>query len=171
MYKNFNNYEIFEDGKIWSKVSKKFLKPIKQKNGYLYVSLYDDNGKLHVERLHKVIYFAVNGLWEYPERMQINHLDEDKMNNQIGNLLLCSPKENVNWGTGNERRSKAMKGNTNRPQKRVGAYKNGELVMVFPSTNEAGRQGYDQGNVAACCRGERKTHKGYIWKYLEGEEN
>ena len=38
--------------------------------------------------------------------------------------------------------------------------------MAFPSVMEAGRQGFNFGNVAACCRGERKTHKGYTWKYL-----
>lgn len=41
----------------------------------------------------------------------------------------------------------------------------GELVKVWQATAECGRNGYDFGHVAACCRGERKTHKGYIWKY------
>ena len=30
---------------------------------------------------------------------------------------------------------------------------------------ECERNGYNQGHVADCCRGERKTHKGFIWKY------
>lgn len=51
-------------------------------------------------------------------------------------------------------------------RKQVCAFKNNELVMTFPSTAEAGRQGFCQVSVAACCRGERKTHKGYTWKYL-----
>lgn len=27
MFRDYYNYEVFEDGKIWSKYSKKFLKP------------------------------------------------------------------------------------------------------------------------------------------------
>lgn len=161
MYKNFSNYEIFADGRIWSKYSNKFLKPITMKNGYQKVSLYDNNGKLHVERLHKVIYCAVNGLWEIPKCYELHHCDEVKTNNQIGNLLLCSHQENCNHGTRNERIAKAQ-------SKRVGAYdKNGELVIVFASTKEAKRLGFDQGHVAACCNGKRKTHKGFEWRYLD----
>jgi hypothetical protein len=43
--------------------------------------------------------------------------------------------------------------------------KTGLVVKEFPSTKEAGRKGFNQGNVAACCRGERRTHKGYIWRF------
>lgn len=45
--------------------------------------------------------------------------------------------------------------------------KDGNVVMEFPSTMEAGRQGYNSSHVAACCRGERKTHKGFIWRFIE----
>ena len=43
----------------------------------------------------------------------------------------------------------------------------GKLVGIWPSTKECSRNGYDQGNVASCCRGEKgfKTHKGYKWSY------
>lgn len=41
----------------------------------------------------------------------------------------------------------------------------GEVVMEFASTKEAGRYGFNQGHVAACCRGEEKTHKGFIWRW------
>lgn len=170
MYKDFSNYEVYEDGHIWSKKRKKFLKPSTTRDGYQTVNLYDNEGKLHFERLHKVIYFAVNGLWEYPNGMQINHKDEEKTNNHISNLELVTPKQNINWGTRNARASKT---NTNHPDKskRVGAYdKNGELVMVFPSTAEAGRQGFNQGNVAACCRGKLKHHNGFSWRYLDDDE-
>lgn len=161
MFKNFNKYDVLPDGRIWSKVSNKFLKPHTRPNGYQYVSLSDNNGKIHQESLHKVVYFAVNGLWEYPEGYEINHLSEDKTMNEISNLELVSRKHNCNYGTRNERSAKAR-------SKRVAAYnKNDELVLEFPSTAEAGRNGYNQSGVAACCRGEIKTHKGLIWRYLD----
>lgn len=170
MFRDFTNYEIFEDGRIWSKKKKKFLKSYTTRDGYQMVGLVDNEGKRHTERLHRVVFCAVNGLWEFPEGMQINHLDENKTNNHITNLELVTPKENCNFGTRNTRIAETM---TNSPKisKRVGAFKDGELQMVFPSTNEAGRQGFNQGNVCRCCRGEQKTYKGFTWRYLEGEEN
>ena len=42
----------------------------------------------------------------------------------------------------------------------------GELVKEWSSTAECGRNGYNQGSVAACCRGALKTYKGYIWSYV-----
>ena len=44
---------------------------------------------------------------------------------------------------------------------------NGELIREWPSTAECGRNGFNQGNVAACCRGEKQQYKGFIWKYKE----
>lgn len=163
MYKNFYKYEIFEDGRIWSKVSKKFLKPKTTRDGYQIVGLYDNNGKRDFQLVHKIVYFAVNGLWEYPNGMQINHIDEDKTNNHISNLELVTPKQNINYGKHNERVAKAR-------SKRVGAFKDGELVMVYESAKEAMRNGFDKSAVCKCCRncycGGNK-YKGYTWKYLE----
>lgn len=166
MFRDFNNYDVLEDGRIWSKVRKKFLKPYTRPDGYQQVSLIDNEGKRHKQLVHRVCWMAVNGVWEIPEGYDIHHINECKTSNQIANLLLCSHQDNCNHGTRNTRIAKAM---TNHPEmsKRVGAYKNGELVMVFPSTNEAERNGFNFGNVAACCRGERKTHKGFEWKYLD----
>lgn len=43
----------------------------------------------------------------------------------------------------------------------------GKLIKIWDSTNECGRNGFDQSTVAACCRGDYgfKTHKGYKWSY------
>lgn len=50
--------------------------------------------------------------------------------------------------------------------KQVAAYKDGSLAMIFPSTMEAGRQGFNQSHISACCNGIRNYHKGYTWRYL-----
>lgn len=40
------------------------------------------------------------------------------------------------------------------------------LVQIWNSTNEAARKhGFSQGNIASCCEGKRKQHKGYKWSY------
>ena len=120
--------------------------------------------------------------------MEVNHIDENKDNNSISNLNLMTPKENCNWGTRNERSSKAIskalkgrnlseehKGNISKAlkgkanvalSKQVGAFKDGELMMTFPSISEAGRNGFSIGNICSCCNGLRNFHKGYQWQYM-----
>ena len=42
----------------------------------------------------------------------------------------------------------------------------GEVIAVYNSASEAAKvNGFDQGAITKCCLGDRKTHKGYIWKY------
>lgn len=41
----------------------------------------------------------------------------------------------------------------------------GELVTIWPSINEVGRNGYNKGNVSSCCRGKLNKYKNYIWNY------
>ena len=163
-FRNFEKYEVFEDGRIFSYKKNKFLKPT-TKNGYQVVCLYDNEGNMKQYLVHRVVYESVTGA-PIPDGLQVNHIDENKANNSISNLNLMTPKENTNWGSGIERCSKARI--NGKRSKAVGAFKNDELVMTFPSTKECGRQGFDSGNVAACCRGVKsyKTYKGYIWRYL-----
>ena len=66
--------------------------------------------------------------------------------------------------------SESHKGVYNNPKnsKQVAQYTlDGELVKIWLSANECGRNGFNQAHVADCCRGERKTHKGFIWRYIE----
>lgn len=42
----------------------------------------------------------------------------------------------------------------------------GELVRIWKSTLECGYNGFNQGHVAACCRGDEKKHKGFKWSYV-----
>ena len=47
-----------------------------------------------------------------------------------------------------------------------------KIVKVWESSTEAGRQcGFDHGNISVCCKGKRKTHKGYKWMYLSDYKN
>lgn len=167
-FRNYSNYDIYQDGKIWSYKYKKFLKPKTSKDGYQQVCLVNNEGKKKMYYVHRVVYEAVTGE-PILEGMQVNHIDEDKTNNHINNLNLMTPKENINWGSGIERCSKARI--NGKRSKSVGAFKDGKLVMTFPSTNEAERNGYNQGNVASCCRNcylreGNNVYKGYTWRYL-----
>lgn len=44
--------------------------------------------------------------------------------------------------------------------------KNGNLIATYASAMQAERAiGGDNGHILAVCRGKRKTHKGFIWKF------
>ena len=169
MFKDYTKYEVYPDGKIWSYSHKKWLKYFtNKKDGYQRVVLYNNEGKRKTFLVHRVIFEAVSGS-PIPEGMQINHRSEVKTENMITNLELVSPKENINYGSGIERSAKARTNGVR--SKQVGAFKNGELVMTFPSTMECGRQGFNQSDVSACCRNCYKRegnnkYKGFEWRYI-----
>ena len=151
---NYSNYEIYpNEGKIFSLKSKRFIGS-KDKDGYYRCSLCADDGTVWNSQLHRVIWTAVNGT--IPSDMQVNHIDENKENNSISNLNLMTPKENINYGTRNERMAKSN-------SKQVGAFKDGELIMTFPNAIEAKKNGFTGSHICNCCNGIRKSHKGFQW--------
>lgn len=170
MFRDFTKYEVFEDGRIWSHSHNKWIKPQINNRGYLRMVLSDNEGNKKHFYLHRVVYEAVSGT-PIPEGMQVNHIDENPLNNHISNLNLMTCKENNNWGTRNERVGKAnAKANTNNPitSKQVAQYDmERNLINVFPSTMEVYRQmGFNASCVAKCCNGKYKSSYGFIWKYI-----
>ena len=46
--------------------------------------------------------------------------------------------------------------------------KNGEFIAEYPSIHEAERQtGCNNSHICECCKGERKSAGGFIWRYKE----
>jgi group I intron endonuclease len=71
-----------------------------------------------------------------------------------------------------EAKEKMSVAQTNHPKKSkpVQALKDGNVVMEFPSIQEAQRQGFNQGAVSQCCcncyiRSGNNVYKGYIWRF------
>ena len=63
--------------------------------------------------------------------------------------------------------SQSLKGSTNAPTKPVLQFsKSGDFIAEYPSLHEASRQtGCNLGHICSCCRGERKSTGGFIWRY------
>ena len=159
-FRDYTKYEVFEDGRIWSYSKNKFLKYQTNHKGYKRVTLTDNEGKQKTYLVHRIVYETFSGS-PIPNNLQCNHINEDKSDCRFCNINLMTPRENVNWGSRNERSAKSQ-------SKKVGAFKNNELIMSFQSTQEAGRNGFNSGNVSRCCNGVKyyKTYKGYTWRYL-----
>ena len=80
----------------------------KNHKGYLRVGLVGGDGKRKYYFVHRLVYEAFIG--NIPDGLQINHKSEDKLDNRPENLECVTPWENANYGTRNERISKARKG-------------------------------------------------------------
>ena len=143
-------------------LKEKVLKPVMNRDGYLKVGLWKD-GKMKKFTIHRLVYSAFCG--EIPNELQVNHIDEDKTNNKLENLNLMTPKQNSNWGTRNERFAKTQ----SKPV--VALDEDGNVVFEFSSVREAGRNGFNSGNLTECCLGKRRRHRGYSWKHKENIEN
>lgn len=139
----------------------RILKPFTNTSGYLQVDLFK-NGKKKFHLVHRLV---VEAFLPNPDNLpEVNHKDENKLNNNVENLEFCDRKYNNTYGT---RIKRVAEKNTNgKISKKVLQYDlEGNFIREWASTRECGRNGYEQSSVAACCRGKLKTHKDSIWKY------
>ena len=140
----------------------KILNPIKNRNGYLKVSLCK-NGKQKAYYIHRLVAQAFvqnDSLFN----TDINHKDENPLNNNAENLEWCDRSYNINYGTRNER---CAKSNTNNPKrsKKVLCVETG---IVYKSVNEVERQtGLAYQSICACCNGRQKSCGRLHWKYAD----
>ena len=146
------------------KRKEKILKPSIDHKGYYRVCLYKNSiGKRYY--VHRLVWIAFNGT--IPEDLQVNHINEIKSDNRLDNLNLMTAKENLNYGSRNERSAK--KQINGKKSKTVLQFTlEGILIKEYPSINQIERElGFDQGNIVNCCKGRYKTAYNYIWKYKE----
>lgn len=135
-------YQISNYGNVYSLINNVQLKGVNNGNGYLRVKL---NERLFY--IHRLVAMAFipnpNGYKE------INHKDENKLNNNVDNLEWCSHKYNMKFGTRNKR-----------------AVDNTKKSVIQNSIVEAaGKMSISKGNIVSVLKGNRKSAGGYKWKY------
>lgn len=99
-------YGVTMSGRVWSYKTKKFLKPYNKDKEYLYVDLCKD-GKRKTFLLHRLI--AETYLPNPDNQPQVGHIDENPRNNCWDNLYWTNARNNCNYGSRNEKISKALK--------------------------------------------------------------
>lgn len=94
-------YAVTSCGRVYSYKRKKFLTPYGDTHGYLKVDLRERDGTRHQFRVHRLVALAY---LPNPNNLPcINHKDEIKTNNCLGNLEWCDHKYNNNYGTRTQR--------------------------------------------------------------------
>lgn len=159
-YKN-TIYMISNKGRARNTRTNNIMKGKIRADGYVEWCLTIDHKK-HSYMAHRLIYETFYG--PIDKDMVINHIDGNRINNQLDNLEQITQSENVIHGIYINRSNSRI-----RP---VGKYTlEGELLQVYPSCAEAARQniGCYSNRISMVCNDKKKTHKGFIWKYINEE--
>ena len=175
----YEDYLIYEDGRVFSTKSDKFLKHNISSCGYPSVELFNNEGSAR-KTIHRLVAEAfIPNPDNYP---QINHIDENKLNPSVENLEWCTAKYNMNYGIGAKMRhskidysTQARKDNMRavamKRRRPVEQYdREGNLVAKYDSGMDAERAlgiRHSVARIIEVCRGKRKSAYNYIWRYSE----
>lgn len=163
---NYGNVKCLKNtGKV------KILKPHKTNRGYLRVDLYFNHKARHC-LIHRLV---AEAFIPNPNNLpQVNHKDENPLNNHMDNLEWCTVSYNINYGNRNSKVSKMLQETKDSiPIKQYTL--NGEFVKEWKGAREIERVlGYNQANIRHCCEKQGRYAKGFQWRYsleTSGEES
>lgn len=145
------------NGTIYTRLSRgRVLRQKKDKDGYLMVGL----GKSATRKVHRLVAEAfIPNLNQSPV---INHKDENKANNFVGNLEWCTIEYNNNYGTCRDKSAKAHRKavlQLDRLERVISWY--GSLIEAEQVLGINGASTM----ISRCCKGKIKQAYGYKWKY------
>lgn len=192
--KRFPNWDVdIEKGTIYNLKLKHYLGNVNNKSGYITVS---NKGYLHriiwmvanqaeIPDGYHIHHIDGNKQNNSIYNLELLEAIAHHHHHRIGSIHSTDTKEkmsksaigerNHNYGKPMSDKQKEMISNKlkNRKDKSKKVYQytlNGKLIKIWDSTMECDRNGYNHNNVSQCCRGEKKTHKGFIWKYYEEKD-
>lgn len=170
-------YEVSNKGRVQNS-SHYILKPF-DNGGYLRVGLTKD--KVRKKYLvHKLVAEAF--LPSVEGNLEINHKDLNKKNNSSDNLEWVSGSQNVqHYMQNKEGRKEQLQSAMSEIGKKYGHLgaeaskkpvaqidtQTNQILNIFESGREASRvTGACYKKISAVCRGDRKTHFGYKWRFV-----
>lgn len=136
------------------KLLKKGKRGRKGQPQYEFVVLTDKDGTAHHESVHRLV---AKAFLKNPNNLpEVNHKDENSLNNCVENLEWCDRQYNIDY-------SKA---------KEIVQYEDGIPVARYKSIAYAGKMtGISSKAINNALSGWSKTAGGYVWKYSDNGGN
>lgn len=134
------------------------MKPyINKHNGYVYIFLMNNNKNKNF-RLHRLVAEAF--IPNPNNKLQINHKDGNKKNNNIENLEWCNQSENMKHAYNN-----GLANNNNQKIKVLQYDLNNNFIRNYDSLLEASKQtNIGISSISLCINGKQKTTHNFIFK-------
>jgi hypothetical protein len=168
---NIRSIEYIREDKNGNAFTRKgtLLKNTISKQGYVTVCFHFNN-KSNTRFVHKLL--AQTFIPNSENKPCVHHIDHNKQNNSLGNLMWVTYSENIkfNYTTGGQIGKTNMKGKfgklntTSKGVKQISL--TGELIKVHESLQMAAREvGGDFSHISKVCRGILNKHKKYKWQF------
>ena len=160
------NYLVSNTGRVRRNGSNKD-KAVRDRKGYLVTDLYM-NGKRKTERINRLV---ASAFVDNPGNKEVvDHLDENKHNNNASNLEWVTHSENIKraWNSGAMHASCGMKGHSNPNAGRKGKpFKIVETGEIFNTLHECeSKINGNNRHINDCLKGRQKSHRGYHFEYI-----
>lgn len=151
-------YLVSNKGRLFSVRKSKIFSQYITNSGYMQATLTNRYGVRKHEYLHRLVAMA---FIENPNNLpQVNHINEIKVDNRVENLEWVSAKDNINYGTGNERRAKKLSVAIDQFDL------DGNFIRTWQGAREVEKElGYKNSSISKCLNGKYKTAYNFIWKY------
>lgn len=131
----------------------KIIKPTFDKYGYLQVILCNKNHKCF--RIHRLV--AEMFIPNPQNKDTVNHIDGNKLNNNIRNL---------EWNSIEENNDNAYILKLNKKTPILQFDKNNNFIKSWDSLREIERVlGFNHSNILQCCKNKYKQMNGFIWRF------
>lgn len=165
-------YEVSNFGKLRNTKTHKILKQTIGKTGYYgYCGSLGSRQKKKMFKIHKAV---AETFIENPNNYEvINHIDGDKLNNNVNNLEWCTYQHNYNHAV----KLGLMQNNFNSRQKAIEKIKKKVRginiktndIKIFASTSDAAKFLGDitkRTHISDVANGKRKIAYGYKWEWI-----
>lgn len=169
--KGFENYRVSNTGRVYSLGKNKVMKPWIISSGYYAVYLVDREVSKQM-LVHRLV--ALNFIDNPLNKPQVNHIDGDKLNNNVDNLEWTTVSENINHNkvlgrldthTAREALNKVQTKAVNQLD-----IETGKVIATYNTIREACKEtGSQDAKITLVCQGKRNSHNGYRWEYVNKE--
>lgn len=148
--KKYSNYKINKKGIIINKNN--MIMNYNINNGYYILELKADDNTYKTLKVHRLV--ALTFL-ENPNNYDlVNHIDENRMNNNVENIQWCNHKQNISHSQGKKVNQINIETN--------------KIIKTFNTVNDAYRElnkNYGA-NIRLACEGKRNSAFGFKWSFV-----